>query len=57
MTDTSQHFLFLAWDMPVTTVEDFGGMLEEGQLVGVITEVDLGLVGLVFSWFNWVRLY
>lgn len=43
--------------MPVTTAEDFGGMLEEGQLVEVITEVDLGLAGLVFIWFNWVRLY
>ena len=44
----------------MTTAADFGELLEEGPLVGIIPEVNLGigaLVGLVFSRFNQVRPY
>lgn len=44
----------------MTTAADLGELLEEGQLVGIIIEVNLGigaLVGLVFSRFYEVRPY
>jgi len=42
----------------VPTAAGFGELLEEGQLAGIPTEVNLGIVvlaGLVFSRFNQVR--